>query len=194
MTFLVFSVLPAPDSPLYLNWIKFKVNLTESECVSKNSRDEHRLVGSVSCHARIGVVGHQIQMWRHFVLLFATIEMNHFHCVEWQSLERIYGHAEEARIRVDVPVDVALMQVVVDGGVIQISQIGHVVTFFVFWRIHGQTLISFNCNLLYYKVVRKYMNLIHFSNCVYQKKVLTSPFEVLTVQLSPSSFTIKPVR
>ena len=112
-------------------------------------RDQHGLVGSVSCHARVGVVGDQVQMWRHFVLLFAAVEVHHLHCVQWQPLERVDCHAEEARVCVDVPVDVSLAQIVVHGGVVQVGQVRHVVTLFVFGRVHRQQVVSLTRHRLF---------------------------------------------
>ncbi len=57
--------------------------------------DQHRLIASVPGHASIGIVGHIIQMWWHFVLLLATVEVHHLHCVQWQTLEGVDGDAEE---------------------------------------------------------------------------------------------------
>ena len=83
-------------------------------------------------------------MWWHFILLLASVKVDHLHCVQWQTFEGIDGHAEETRVSVNVPVDVSLSQIVVNGGVVQISQIGHVLTFFIFGGILLQNLISFN--------------------------------------------------
>ena len=87
-------------------------------------------------------------MWWHFVLLLASVEVNHLHCVQWQSLEWIDGDAKQTRVGVDVPVDVPLSQVVVDCGVVQEGQISHIITHFILWRVHLQQLVSFELNLL----------------------------------------------
>ena len=101
-----------------------------------NSRDQHGLVLLVPAHGSVGVVGDQVQMWRHLVLLLAPVEVDHLHGVEGQAPEWIDGDAEEAGVCVDVPVDVSLAQVVVDGGVVQEGQVGHVVGHLVLGRVH----------------------------------------------------------
>jgi len=86
-------------------------------------------------------------MWWHFVLLLTTVEVDHLHGVQWQASERIDCDAKEAGVRVDVPVDVSFSQVVVNGGVIQKSQVSHVVGHFILWRVHLQQLVSLEFDL-----------------------------------------------
>jgi len=58
--------------------------------------NQHGLVLAVSAHGSVGVVGDQVQMRRHFVLLLAAVEVHHLHGVQWQAFEWIDGDAEEA--------------------------------------------------------------------------------------------------
>ena len=116
--------------------------------IREYSRNQHGLVLSVPAHGSIGIVSDQVQMWWHFVLLLTTVEVDHLHGVQWQASERIDCDAKEAGVRVDVPVDVSFSQVVVNGGVIQKSQVSHVVGHFILWRVHLQQLVSLEFDLL----------------------------------------------
>ena len=61
-------------------------------------RNQHRLILAVSQHARVGVVGHVVQMGWYLVLLFATVQVDHLHGVDGQALVRVDGHAKQARV------------------------------------------------------------------------------------------------
>ena len=112
----------------------------------RHLRNQHRLVLLVSAHGSISVIGNQVQMWWNFVLLLASVVVDHLHGVQWQSPERIDGNTKQAGVCVDVPVGVSLAQVVVDGGVVQEGQVGHVIAHLVLWRVHLQQLVSFELN------------------------------------------------
>jgi hypothetical protein len=114
----------------------------------RHLRNQHRLVLLVSAHGSIGIISDQVQMWWDFVLLLASVVVDHLHGVQWQSLEWIDGDAKQTGVRVDVPVDVSFSQVVVDGGVVQESQISHIVAHLVLWRVHLEQFVSFEFNLL----------------------------------------------
>ncbi len=85
-------------------------------------------------------------MWWDFVLLLASVEVDHLHGIQRQSLEGIDGDAKQTGVCVYVPVDVSLPQVVVDGGIIQICQVSHVVAFFVLHWVLLEDAVSFNCD------------------------------------------------
>ena len=87
-------------------------------------------------------------MWWHLVLLLASVEVDHLHGVQWQTSEGIDGDAEQTGVCVDVPVDVSLPQVVVNGGIVQKGQVRHVIGHLILWRVHLQKFISFEFNLL----------------------------------------------
>ncbi|RNA00794.1 hypothetical protein BpHYR1_050066 [Brachionus plicatilis] len=105
-----------------------------------------KLILTVSQHIGISIVSNRVQMCWYFVFLFSSIQVDHFHGVNWQTLVWIDSNTKQARI--NKPAGVTSSQVVQDRSIIQIGQIGHVFTFLKFRRIHLLQVILFDSNSL----------------------------------------------
>ena len=72
---------------------------------------------------------------RDFIPPLASVHVDGPHRVDWETLVRIDGDTEEAGVGVDQPLDVPLVQVEEDGGVVEVGQVGHVLAAVVLGRV-----------------------------------------------------------
>ena len=70
-----------------------------------------------------------------FILLFFKRLADSPHGVDGEPLVGVDSDTEEAGVGVDEPLDIALLQVEQHGGVIEVSQAGHVLTAVILGRI-----------------------------------------------------------
>ena len=71
-----------------------------------------------------------------FIPPLATVDTDSPHGVDGEPLVRVHGDTEEAGVGVDEPLNVTLLQIEEDGGVIQIGEVRHVLTAVVLGRVH----------------------------------------------------------
>ena len=72
---------------------------------------------------------------RDFIPPLASVHVDGPHGVDWETLVGIDGDTEEAGVGVDQPLDVPLVQVEEDGGVVEVGQVGHVLAAVVLGRV-----------------------------------------------------------
>ena len=75
-------------------------------------------------------------MRRHLGSTLALVHLDRTTRVDRVSLVRIDGDTEQAGVGVDQLGEVALLQIVQHGRVVQVGQVGHVLTLLVLWRVH----------------------------------------------------------
>ena len=76
MTFLVLSVFPAPDSPLYFCQY-------EGEIEVENIRDKNALILAFLAHINPSTLCNCEHVWRVFIASLATILLNNRIRIEW---------------------------------------------------------------------------------------------------------------
>ena len=87
----------------------------------------------------IGALSNGKDVRRHLIPPLSAVNSNCSHGVNWEPLVGVDSDTEKARIGVDQPLNIALLQVEQDRSVIKISQVGHVFTTVILGRIHLRT-------------------------------------------------------
>jgi len=93
MTFFVFSVLPAPDSPLYDR----SVGILQAKKL--HPRDQYTLILSLINQATKGTIRHGEDMWFCFISASTSVHCHVFIGVYWQWAVRVNGNKEQSGIR-----------------------------------------------------------------------------------------------
>lgn len=96
MTFLVFSVLPAPDSPLFPFQLGLKLDKSTGDLRHKNT-----LVLAFLNHVSKRLICHGKDMWSRFLPASSLIHLHIFGAVNWQWAVRINCYQEQTRICLD---------------------------------------------------------------------------------------------
>ena len=86
--FLVFSVLPAPDSPLSI----------ERRKEERRGRDEHGLVLAVSDEVTVGLISDGEDVGSELLTALTSVELDHLISVDGEALVRVKSNAEKARV------------------------------------------------------------------------------------------------
>ena len=86
-------------------------------------------------HGVIGTLSNGKDVGRHLIPPLAPVHIDGPHGVDGETLVRVDGDTEEARVGVDQPLDVPLVQVEQDGGVVEVGQVGHVLAAVVLGRV-----------------------------------------------------------
>ena len=76
----------------------------------------------------IGTLSNGKDMGRHLIPPFGTVDTDSPHGVDGEPLVWVDGDTEEARVGVDQSLHVSHLQVEQHRGVIEVSQVGHVLT------------------------------------------------------------------
>ena len=84
----------------------------------------------------VGPLSNGKDMRRHLVSPLGTVDSNSSHGIDWEPLVRVNCDAEEARVGIYEPLNISLLQVEQDGGIIEVSQVGHVLATVILGRIH----------------------------------------------------------
>ena len=87
----------------------------------------------------VGTLSDSEDVRRHFVPPLTTVETHGPHGVDGEPLVGVDSDAEEAGVGVDELLNVTLLQIEEDGGVIQIGEVRHVLTAVVLGRVNLQT-------------------------------------------------------
>jgi hypothetical protein len=97
MTFFVFSVLPAPDSPVMsIDWFSLSARIFLSVFCCKTFADFSK--SPTFHHVSVRLVTGGEQMWRHFVAAFAHEHCRHRVRVDGQTFVRVDDDYEQARV------------------------------------------------------------------------------------------------
>jgi hypothetical protein len=105
---------------------------------------------------------------RDFISPLSSIEVDGSHCVDGVALIRIHSNTEQAGVRIDEFLVVSPAEIEEDGRIIEIGQVGHILTTVELGGIH-----------LSYKVLLVFLGLL----C----------FEDLDLDLSSSCFLYEPL-
>ena len=73
--------------------------ISHSHVTHVDSRDKHRLVLAVLHHVSESAISNGVEMRRHLGPPLATVLLYERHLVDWQTLVRVDGDTEQARIR-----------------------------------------------------------------------------------------------
>ena len=84
----------------------------------------------------VGAFSNGKDVRRDFITPLGTVDTNSSHGVNWEPFVRVYCDTEEPRICVDQSLNVALLQVEQDRGIIEIGQVGHVLATVILRGVH----------------------------------------------------------
>ena len=90
-------------------------------------------------HGPVGTLSDGEDMRGDLVPPLATVETHRPHGVDGEPLVGVHGDTEETGVGVDEPLNVPLLQIEEDRGVIEIGEVRHVLTAVVLGRVHLQT-------------------------------------------------------
>ena len=104
--------------------------------------DKHGLIFKIEKHVAISSLSDGPQVGWDLIPPLAQIDLDHTLGVDGEALVGVDNNAEEARVGVDESGFEACLQVVEDRGVIEVGQVGHVLTFLKLVRIDLTNLLS----------------------------------------------------
>ena len=84
----------------------------------------------------VGALSDGEDMRGHLIPPLTTVETHGPHGVDGEPLVGVDGDTEETGVGVDEPLDVALLQIEEDRGVIEVGEVRHVLTAVVLGRVH----------------------------------------------------------
>merc|ERR1712142_343336 len=97
--------------------------------------NQHRLIFSVGQHSLVSSIGNGVQVGWHFSTLAALVGVDDVWGVYWQHFVGIDSDTEKTRVGIDQEFDVSGSQNIQDGTFIKISQVSHIFTLVILWRI-----------------------------------------------------------
>merc|ERR1719232_1000479 len=102
---------------------------------SRLTSNQDGLIFTFETHGVIGTLSNSKDVGRDFIPPLTTVDSDSSHGVDGEPLVGVDGDTEETRVGVDESLNVSLLQVEQDGGVIEIGQIRHVLAAVVLGRI-----------------------------------------------------------
>jgi hypothetical protein len=99
--------------------------------------DEHGLILAVADHHSVSSVGDGEDVRGDFIPSLSAVIVNHGGCVNGNHLVRVDGNAEKSRVGVDQVSLVTLVEIVEDGGFVQVREISTIFDTIELGRIHG---------------------------------------------------------
>merc|ERR1712142_169087 len=97
--------------------------------------NQHRLIFSVGQHSLVSSIRDSVQVGWHFSTLAALVGVDDVWGVYWQHLVGVDSNTEKTRVGVDQEFNVSRSQNIQDGTFVKISQVSHIFTLVVLWRI-----------------------------------------------------------
>ena len=73
---------------------------------------------------------------RNLIPSFASVNANSSHGVDGETFIRIHSNTKETRIGVDETLNISLLQIEQDRGIIEVSQVRHILTAVIFGRVY----------------------------------------------------------
>ncbi len=92
----------------------------------KRTGDEHDLRVAVLPHVVVGLVGNRVNVRREIAQRLLVVRVNLAVAEAVELLVRVDGREDRANVRVDLVACVALVDVVQNGTLVQVAQLGHV--------------------------------------------------------------------
>ena len=87
-------------------------------------------------HGVVGALSDGKDVGRHLIPPLGAVDTDSPHGVDGEPLVGVHSDTEETGVGVDEPLNVTLLQIEEDGGVIEVGEVRHVLTAVVLGRVH----------------------------------------------------------